>query len=165
MVGTIRASNVGPTAEIAKLAEALLAVALFLAIGPLVGLALGALAPRYHARLGWLGAAVGAMLFGITCTALASLGQPSAGGIVACAVVLIGWGTLLGLTVRAASRHPAEQTLGRSRRRFLEAVASAAVAVAALAFGLERWLRSARLGAANTEAATTEAPSPAEQDP
>jgi DMSO/TMAO reductase YedYZ molybdopterin-dependent catalytic subunit len=158
MVAAIRAGHVGPTAEIAKLAEALLSIALFVAIGPVVGFVLGALARRDHMRLARLGALAGAILFGVAAAVLASFADRHARAVslVTWAIALPGWGALLGRTVRVTAMHAEDSTLGRSRRRFLKAISAGCVALAALAFGLERWLRSARAAPAAAGAATRE---------
>src|SRR5262245_4622652 len=65
LVAMIRALDLGSTAEVAKLAEACLALASFTVFGPILGLALGLVARRSPGRLPWIGAAGGALVVAV----------------------------------------------------------------------------------------------------
>lgn len=133
MVRTIRAANLGSTADVAKTAEQTMAVALFVVLGIIVGAVLFGVFRALPRNAVPLGVVAGAIL-GVL-VVLAEHGTWAGGMWTVVALVL--WGSALGLSFRAM-RTPAEASVERlSRRSFLIRLggASAAITVAGAVVG------------------------------
>ncbi len=137
IVTVVRAIDVGSTSDSSKLAEQLIALAQFTAIGVVVGVVIAAIVQR-TARRGWLlGGVVGAVLFLLFAAIELNLGFISGavdyGWI---ALLTLAWGALLGAVldqpqaVEVAGEAEGESRVAPDRRRFLGAAAgSLAVAL------------------------------------
>jgi len=142
MVDVITGLGVGPTSAVAKAAEMGLAVALIVLGGGLLGGVLALLGRILPDRLGRIGAVSGFVLFAMTVAIVASLGFSEASPVASVlwlAGVLTGWGALLGGSIARIARPPnPSQAFEDSRRRFLAALITGAVAVFAFAVGIGR---------------------------
>lgn len=135
MVRIITGLHLGPTASTAKLAEASIGVAQFLALGIVFGVVLVLLRRGNPAGEPLYGVLVGSALFIALAWIKSVLGFGPAGAVVDLAwlaILFLGWGRSLDmlLAVRAAPRPAGEAAAGVSRRRFIYASGSAVLAAA-----------------------------------
>lgn len=150
MVGVIRGLNLGPTADVAKLIEQSMAVAMAVIAGAIFGAVLAVLRRRYH----WSGSRAGAvgglalLILVVAVEATRGVQVNPVAAILWIAVTIVGWGALLGRWVEDATRgvgtpvQAAESSI--SRRAFLAKVASGSLALAVASFGLGRFLQESR---------------------
>jgi hypothetical protein len=144
MIRVIRTLHLGPTSAVAKTAEQLLALAQFLIGGAVLGLLLVLLSARFHRHPTRAGALVGLIVFLAATGAESAVSFGAAGGggpgaviaILWLALVLAGWGAVLGRALQIPRSRPEEgMEMDASRRRFLylTGVGSFTVVVAGLA--------------------------------
>jgi DMSO/TMAO reductase YedYZ molybdopterin-dependent catalytic subunit len=140
IVRVITSLNLGPTAAVAKQAEMTIAIGQFILAGVFFGLALAILGRRWPGNLVSFGALGGLLLFLPLVFVETSLGFPAAGPLpplVWLAVVLIGWGAVLGWLIRETAPRPAtEQEPGVSRRQFLYLIGAGSFTVLVTALGI-----------------------------
>ncbi|MCL5962183.1 MAG: molybdopterin-dependent oxidoreductase [Chloroflexi bacterium] len=163
MVSIIRTLQLGPTANIAKLAEGSIAVVQFIVLGAVFGAILAALKrnnPTGKPLYGLLG---GFILFLVVGWIKSSLGFGPGGEMLDLfwlAILFLGWGwsldTLLGL--RAAEAPAAGPAPQLSRRRFIYLTGSAGLAAALMIVGLVAYLRRGSGPQVATEPSTTIGP-------
>jgi DMSO/TMAO reductase YedYZ molybdopterin-dependent catalytic subunit len=152
MVAVITALRLGPTSEVAKLAEQSIALTQFVLSGALGGALLGWIASRRQKADRRVMAALGGLLaVPLAAAAVAiearlglSAASPLAGGLWLL-VVLVVWGAALGwLVASAPAAAPTPPQAGLSRRSFLAVVGGGSLAVLAAGLGLEALLRPRR---------------------
>jgi DMSO/TMAO reductase YedYZ molybdopterin-dependent catalytic subunit len=138
MVRVIDGLKLGPTAATAKLAEQSIAIVQFVVAGIVFGLVLTALARRLPNRAVLIGLLGGAISLAMALLVEFQLGFPQAGmliSIIWLAIVLLGWGWVLGRAVGDALLVTPEITpeLAASRRRFLGWMVASSVGAILLA--------------------------------
>lgn len=134
---TIGVLNLGPTSETAKRVEQLVALALVVAGGAVLG-AVIAWAQRRSARSGWeVGVTVGAVTFLSVVAIEFDLGLANApSALLWLALLIIGWGTLLGNLANTQVVPPASDEDRAARRAALIKIAGASIGAALGAWGL-----------------------------
>lgn len=166
IVGFVRALNLGPLSDSAKLIEQLIALALVVLIGALFGALLALAVRRDPGSSARAGPVAGFVLFLLAAAMKYDLGFASDPSLplLWMAALLIGWGALLGRTLGAVARQPepvAASSAGQIGRRAALRLAGGSIAVAVGAWGLGRLLQGTRLasGAGQPLAGQNEAPS------
>ncbi len=157
MVRIITVLRLGPTASTAKLAEQSLAVLQFVIGGGVLGLAISALSARTPRSAVRIGIAAGVVALLISFAAEALLGFPEIGAVVSIlwmAVVLVGWGWLLGrwANQQLQPAQPGEPAVSVSRREFLAWLWGGSVVLALAALGLSRPRQPQRIPVTGNEA-------------
>lgn len=144
LVTLIRALQIGPTSEVAKLAEQGMGLMLFVGIGALLGVALrwlGRLNPRQLTRLG---VRLGAVLFGAFWLISVAVGFAQTHFLLIglwFAVVYVAWGWSLGWLIQHAAPALAEDPdEAVSRRQFVGLVGGGVAAITVGSWGLARLL-------------------------
>jgi DMSO/TMAO reductase YedYZ molybdopterin-dependent catalytic subunit len=138
MVRVIDGLKLGPTAATAKLAEQSIAIIQFVVAGIVFGLVLTTLARRIPDRSVAIGLIGSVILLAFALLVEFELGFPQAGmlpSIAWLAIVLLGWGWLLGRSVGDGLLESPEVTpeLAASRRRFLGWLVASSVGAVLLA--------------------------------
>jgi DMSO/TMAO reductase YedYZ molybdopterin-dependent catalytic subunit len=145
LVSLITRLELGPTSEVAKTAEQILALLLFSAIGGLFGGTLGWLGRAAALRLTTYGLRGGALLFAAFWLVSSSLGVADAPILLIglwLAVLLIGWGWSLGWMIQHADPALAgDPEAAITRRDFVRIVGGSIVSVSAGSLGLASILR------------------------
>jgi DMSO/TMAO reductase YedYZ molybdopterin-dependent catalytic subunit len=144
MVGIIAALNLGPIASVGKAVEQLLGVLIVIVGGAVVGLLVAVVIRQSN----WPGRSVGAMTGFLAFLFVAAFeinygrsvsGNP-VGSLLWLALLLVGWGTLLGvwLSARELSGLPAARTaeFDAARRAFLVKVVGGSIGVTLAAWGV-----------------------------
>lgn len=148
MVETIRFLNVGSVSEVAKTAEQLMALVLFVMLAAVAGLVIAFLQRRPTAGGSQTGAAAGLAFLLLFALVLASLGfgaNPLL-SLVWLSLLTVGWGGILGRLIAATARQraPAETAAGEApavdtaRRDLLLKVAGGSIGLALGGWGLGR---------------------------
>jgi DMSO/TMAO reductase YedYZ molybdopterin-dependent catalytic subunit len=154
MVSLVSKLHLGQTSTVAKTAEQMIAVGQVVVVGALLG-ALVAIAGRERPkRMPALGALGGCVVLALSVAANAFVGAASAPWIVAVpwlALLLVGWGWILGVMIRyAATAAPAYADTGMTRRDVLAVVAGSVVALISGAIGLGALMRRHEAGSPTT---------------
>lgn len=139
MVSIIAGLNLGSTADVAKLAEQIMALAQFVVAGGVVGGALAYLGDRGpFTRLPTFGLVAGVIMFLVALLAEIIVGPAITfvGSIVWPLLVLAGWGAILGLLLRQSLFVRTEPADDDSRRKLLYLGGTALVALITSAIGL-----------------------------
>ncbi len=131
--------NLGPTSTVAKQVELSIAVVQFVVLGGVLGFVLAALYRRGSTDLGSYGA-VGGLLLAIPPILIVFTLPPAPAGIAASliwlALVLTGWGWLLGRLIVTLINQQPEPAEEMSRRQFLWLVGVGSFTVVATALGV-----------------------------
>src|SRR5262245_5490331 len=143
LVQLITALNLGPTSVAAKRIEQAGALLLFVASGAVLGAAI-VLFLRRRAWSSWQAGAIGGLIAFFLISAL-ELGRgwyPAEGTILALAVLIIGWGVVLGVVLGSTLRtsQPEPTVTGQISRRELLRLAGGSLAIALGGWGLARLL-------------------------
>lgn len=149
IVRTITALRLGPISGSAKLIEQAIALALVVMIGAALGL-LVALLLRLGAGPGWRAGSIGGFALFVLAAAMAyDLGFAGDPGLPLAwlAILLMGWGTLLGGGLSAAVSQPSLDTAPEQvvTRRAVFRLAGGSVGVAITAWGAARLFQQARV--------------------
>lgn len=144
MVRAISVLNLGPTSDAAKLIEQLMAIGMVVAGGALLG-AVIAWALERNARPGWqVGAIGGFAAFLLVAAIELDLGIADDAPLASLwlALLVIGWGALLGELLDAPAAPPVTEADRAARRAALLKIAGGSIGVALGAWGLGRVLGS-----------------------
>ncbi len=140
MVTVISALQVGPTSEVAKAIERILAVGMMVLLGAALGALLGHLGRDRREQLVAVGARVGVVYAVIVALATMFFGYSSANPLASTlwfGLLLVGWGSTLGWLIRLSVPAPAAQSeTTLSRRAFVTAVGGGAIGISLGAWGL-----------------------------
>jgi DMSO/TMAO reductase YedYZ molybdopterin-dependent catalytic subunit len=140
IVRVISSLGLGPTAAVAKQVELAIAIVQFILTGVVFGLVLVVLGRRWPGNLVSFGALGGLLLFLPLGLIEASLGFPIAGPLPPLtwlAIVLVGWGAVLGRLIGETAPLPdTEPEPGVSRREFLYLVGAGSFTVLVTALGI-----------------------------
>jgi DMSO/TMAO reductase YedYZ molybdopterin-dependent catalytic subunit/chromate transport protein ChrA len=134
IIRLVRGLGADSTATAAKLVEQLMAVAMTVGLGAVVGATVAVLGRRLHRRP----LSIGVIVAAICCALYLALVWPvPATTMLVSLVGFVAWGAILGASIAHTARHvPA----ARDRRRVLVVLASAGAAAGAVALGLGRLL-------------------------
>ena len=136
LVSVIRGLQLGETSGVAKSIEQLLALATFLIGGAIIGAAIALLRQRSSWSGQRIGASVGAIVFLLTLAVELSSGLSSYLAAFWLALLLVGWGTLLGAGLEGPRLVSAGVSPPAGRRAFLLQIAGGSLGVALAAWGV-----------------------------
>ncbi len=151
MVAVIRFLRLGPTSDVAKLVEQLIAITMMIGVGLALGLLQAWLLLRSTWPAGRIGLVTGFALFLLVLIGEARHGLASSTGlgVALLALLIIGWGLLLAQGLGAVIERPpmevAPPGLDRRRRALLLRIAGGSAAMALAAWGIGRALQQQRV--------------------
>jgi DMSO/TMAO reductase YedYZ molybdopterin-dependent catalytic subunit len=162
LISLLNLLNLGPTAQIGKSTELLMAYGLFMVLLAGLGAIFGLLLGRWSASWLVIGLLAGILLEFVS-AALSVWGgwSPAADpvGLVWLTAACLTWGLLLAWGL-AASAYAVIQEQDKERRRLLSGLVLGSLAAAAAIIGLERWLTRPEAVAALPESPPTPSPAP-----
>jgi len=167
IVSIIEAFNLGSTSTTAKLIEQILAAAMFVSGGVLVGAGVGYLTARTERSGRQIGLAAGVVIFVLLLLVEIGLATTkiSLGVILWMGALLLSWGAIIGVVVDAPDKEESTEVELASRRAILLRVGAGSLGVAVGALGLGRLVGSPdeETGASQPLALATATPSPESQ--